>query len=278
MEVDGDMCGSINLANIDREDREEIHKICKLSKISLTDFGNYIDAAIINHSDFPLKDQIKYAQTDLYKKNQEKRQNNKATIDSRKRKKYGFEEMTEKLSEFLGGKSKSKFDQDFEARTDADKTLKYWNTDNIAEVEDHTRSNAFLDFQKINKVETYEHWNLPADKRVEALNSHFTEFVDKLKTELNITEFHELGTTSNDVVTIVGRLVNTEPDVNFGPNIELMNLSEDNDSGLARVKLIFPDQIPRALFEGQIVILEGTPDHDVFNVTNIKDLPIPKKV
>lgn len=157
--------------------------------------------------------------------------------------------------------------------------MKFWNdSDKVASVEGRYNKHVSLDFSNKLYFDSYDHWNLSAEKRVEALNSHFKEFVDKLKTEMKITEFHELGTTTNDIVTIVGRLVNTDPDVAFGNVVELINLSEENESGMSKVKLNFSESQSLALMEGQIVVLEGTSDRDIFNVTNIKPLPIQKPV
>jgi len=276
MEVDAQMCGSVNLTRADEEDRNEILNICKMSNMDLSSFSNFLEAAIHNHEDMPFKEQIKAAKTELNKANLAKSANERSIKQKVKASNYGFEVITDKLVKFRGAGGNTQSDKDFKDRTDTDVIIKSWNADNVDEINDQNKSHALLDFQNLQPTDTYDHWNLSAEKRVEALNAHFEHFVAKLKTEMNITEFHELGVTKNDMVIIVGRLVNTDSDVAFGSNIELINLSEENDSGMTKVKLNFPEGQAMCFFEGQIVVLEGTSDYDTFNVISVKELPIIK--
>lgn len=276
MEVDSEMCGQVNLANISNEDKQAILNICQMCNVSVAEFGNYIDAALCNDSGLPLKDIIKNSQTELNKKIQMDRVES-VKAKSQKKKTYSLEQIISMLSAFSGKRAVSESDKNFENRENISTTLKNWNADNVAEIEGKYSMNVSLDFNIINNIDTYDHWNLSAEKRVEVLNSQFEEFIGKLKEEQVIKDVHELGTTSNDVVTVVGRLINTDSDVPFGSNIELINLSEDNENGMSKIKLNFNEGEQLCFFEGQIVVLEGTSDHDTFNVSRIVPLPIKTK-
>lgn len=96
MEVDTEFCGVTNLAAISDEDRDEILKICRMTGISVSEFGNYLDAVLYNNSDWPLKDCIKSAQTDLNKKRQAEMAEIRK-VQTQKKTNYSFEKMTEKL-------------------------------------------------------------------------------------------------------------------------------------------------------------------------------------
>lgn len=280
MEVDDAQCGGINLNSISDEDREMILKVISISKVSLKEFGDYLDAARFNHSEWPLKDQIKDAQTELNKNLHSARQDNQQAIRRKRKVNHSFETITQKLCDYkTRGRGLPESDNNFEGRADIDKTVKSWNTDNVAAVEGRYSRNPHFEFVHHNSFKAYDHWNLSATKRTECLNKQFEEFVAVLKEEMGISEFSELGKTTADTLTIVGRLANTDSDVEFKSNIELINLSEENESGLSKVKLNLDDvQGTATLFEGQIVVVKGTSEHETFNVSSIEPLPIPKAV
>jgi hypothetical protein len=253
-----------------------ILSICKNFNIDLAHFGNYLDAAIINLPDDPLKVQIKSAQTDFNKERQIEKKSSKGANRKVPQKKFDFDQITHKLEKYQGrSETAQQCEKDFKSRTNAGLLVKGWNTDTIPQevLQGHR---AQLEFKNLLEIKQYDHWNLTAAKRVDSLSSHFDQFVDKIKKDMNISTFYDLGITSNDLVTIVGRLVNTDSDVAFNTNIELINLSEENENGLSKIKLNFNVGLEYCIFEGQIVVLEGTSDHDTFNVTSIKPLPIHK--
>ena len=134
-----------------------------------------------------------------------------------------------------------------------------------------------VEIQVKSYVEPYNHWNLSQQARIEALDKQFDGYLQKIKNEMGISEFSDLGHDKNDVVTIVGRLANSEPELHFKDNIEIINYSDDND-GKKRVKLNL-DQVkePYTLFEGQIVVVKGTSDLDSFDATEIQTLPYVKQ-
>lgn len=239
-------------------------------------FGNYLDAAIINNSEWPLKMQIRDAQTQVNKERQKQREELKINRKRVPQKKYSFEQITSKLEKYQarGGKMQQ-CEIDFAKRTNANLLVKGWNVDTIPQ-ESLDGRKAHLELVNLLEIKPYDHWNLTAGKRVESLNSQFDQFVDKIKRDMNITTFSDLGTTSSDIVTVVGRLVNTDSDVAFNTNIELVNISEENENGLSKIKLNFSEGLEYCIFEGQIVVLEGTSDHDTFTVTSIKALSVPK--
>jgi hypothetical protein len=277
MDVDAQMWGEkVNLATLQVDDRELILSICKTLDIDIMLFGNYLDAAIINNSEWPLKMQIRDAQTQVNKERQKQREELKINRKRVPQKKYSFEQITSKLEKYQarGGKMQQ-CEIDFAKRTNANLLVKGWNVDTIPQ-ESLDGRKAHLELVNLLEIKPYDHWNLTAGKRVESLNSQFDQFVDKIKRDMNITTFSDLGTTSSDIVTVVGRLVNTDSDVAFNTNIELVNISEENENGLSKIKLNFSEGLEYCIFEGQIVVLEGTSDHDTFTVTSIKALSVPK--
>ena len=97
------------------------------------------------------------------------------------------------------------------------------------------------------------------------------------KDETGLKEFATFGGTSDEVVTIAGRVLNTDPDLEFKSSIEITNMTKDNEHGRSKVKLNLEDwKEPIFLFEGQMIVAEGTSDQEIFNVQSIKTLPILK--
>ena len=162
------------------------------------------------------------------------------------------------------------------------KTLKLNHEDQSMDIEEwdgRTEDSISLNFEKENAIESYDHWNLSAERRTEVLNNQFEEYIEQYKNETGLSHFSPLGGTSPEVVTIAGRVVNTDPDVEFKSSIELINLSKENEHGRTKVKLNLDDlKEPVILFEGQIIIAEGTSDQEIFNVQSIKTLPIEKEI
>lgn len=259
MEVDNDVYTAI-FQKLNEEDQETIKKICKTSNIDINEFILYLESENFNNPDFTDKDKIKRAQTELNKQILSKR----AIIKPipKREKESNFLALTQKLVDFQTTRSKSKVEG--YSNQKSGEVLKSFNTSFIMP-EDRCLSAEIVYSQG---VELYNHWNLSRQARTEALETHFDLIVKSMKEELNIEHFSDLGVQRNDVanIAIVGRLANTDSEIEFQNNVELHNYSDDN-SGYKRIKLNFENvKDPYTIFEGQIVIVRGSSDKEVFDV------------
>lgn len=253
-----------DLTQINDEDRDYIHEVWNRSKVTVFDFGNFLDAAIMNNQSLPLKTQINIAQSHLNQTKQKDKKKETSRDDSNKN--FTLPEMIEKLWE---GNPKAKTPYQSEKYG---QVAKKWNDD----LEISQERSLDVEIEVLSKWESYNHWYLSQQNRIDALNSQFDYMVDSLKKDLRVAEFSDLGQDKNDIVTVVGRLMNTDPDLEFQKNIELVNFSDDNE-GRKKVKLNL-DQVKDSytLFEGQIVVCQGTSDLNSFDAINITTPPLIK--
>lgn len=263
----------VNLSEIEDEDRQEIEGFCKQYNIDIKEFGNYLDAAHQNYKEYSLREKIKSAETEFHLERMDKIKNKSKKKQVVNQPKYTFEEITQALENFKQRRDKEKFELDFENRENINDVKKGWNHENIPK-RALEGNKASLQFENLLDIQEYDMWNLTPEKRSESLTNHLENFIAKLKIEMGILSFSELGTTSNETVTIIGRVVNTDSEVKLEQNIELINLTEENENGLSKVKLSLGKDVKFAFFEGQIVIAEGISDKDIFNAEVIKELPL----
>lgn len=274
MEVDKLMWGLTNLNSLQAEDKEAITNFWNQRNIDLQAFGNYLDAEKTANKDRPFKEIIAAASTAWNKDALDKKK--LSAPKSVKRRAYQFSEMTNKLVAFKDEAGLTKEDKEY-LRPLVVTTTKSLKTDDFEECDGRTADQIYLDFVKLNHFDNYEHWNLSAEKRTETLNKQFDEYIEMYKEESKISGFVPLGGASNEVVTIAGRIVNTDPDAEFKSSVELINLSAENEHGRTKVKLNLDDVVdPVLLFEGQIVMAKGTWDQENFYVQSIDTLPIVK--
>lgn len=245
--------------------------------VDFEDFAASLEAAKFNDQDAPVKEHIATAKTEMSKEASKKLKKN--AISKKKSKgSVTLDDLIDSLCSYRGSKGSSKADKDFETRDSADKLVKGWNQE-LAEVEGRENQGTQPELTLHNDFDLYDHWSLTANRRTEVLNDQFEEFVAKVQSEQKDKEFEKLGTTSNEVVTVIGRLANMETDVPFTKNVDLINLSEENTSkdGMTKVTLKLDSTTEEyTIFEGQIVMVRGIPDNRFLNVIGIDSPPILK--
>ena len=113
------------------------------------------------------------------------------------------------------------------------------------------------------KTQQYDFLNLTAAGRVNQLDKHFEVIQNVMKQQLNIDSFDEFGLPVQDVVRLIGRIINInsveDPKLNE-TNVGLLNLNEENGGNVQKIKLQLSDVESFSFFEGEIVVVEGTQD------------------
>jgi len=120
---------------------------------------------------------------------------------------------------------------------------------------------------------SYDFFNLNSVDRTYYLNQHFNLLKDGLKTQLGVESFDELGLPFQDEIQrIAGRVVNmsTEEDKLKMDSIGLFNIGEDESSRTYKVKLSTAEAKEFSVFEGEIIVAEGSNDtNSRFNAAKI---------
>lgn len=82
-----------------------------------------------------------------------------------------------------------------------------------------------------------------------------------------------MGDPSQDCIRMIGRIININPedDKLNEFNIGLLNLDEENQNGVYKIKLNLSELKSYSLFEGEIVVVEGFNDgtYTKFNVVRM---------
>jgi L-serine deaminase len=98
---------------------------------------------------------------------------------------------------------------------------------------------------------------------VTSLDKHFEVIQNVMKQQLNIDSFDEFGLPVQDVVHLIGRIINInsieDPKLNE-TNVGLLNLNEENGGNVQKIKLQLSEVGSFSFFEGEIVVVEGTHD------------------
>lgn len=105
------------------------------------------------------------------------------------------------------------------------------------------------------------------------MQKHFNVIEEVMKQQLNQQAFDEMGDPSPDCMRLIGRIININPEEGklneF--NIGLLNLNEDNQYGVHKMKLNMSEVKSYSVFEGEVVVVDGFIDntHSKLNVTRI---------
>ena len=113
-----------------------------------------------------------------------------------------------------------------------------------------------------NNIEAFDIFNLTSAGRVLSNERHFEVVHKALKDQLKVEQFDDYGLPVQDTQRLVGRIINMnheDPKLNDG-NIGLLNLSEENNGGISKIKLQLSEVQSYSFFEGEIVVAEGVYD------------------
>ena len=265
MEEEKQSLGFPFLEKFTLEQQTEINDTIKEAGIPLDQFLDHLESSNMNNKgkNKPFKDVLFEAKTSYNAETQKEKI--KKRLGYRK---FNFMDMVKKLCVGKQGAQEPGRSEKYGAGA-----IKTWND----EFHKPNEKCINVELEIHSNLNEYKHWNLSQQNRIDSLDKQFNYLMQCYKSELNIEEFSDLGQMYNNDVTIVGRLVNTDLDLDFKANVEIVNYSESND-GRKKMKLNL-DQIeqPCTIFEGQVVVVNGTSsDPAVFDAKTIENLPLLK--